>query len=365
MFVIFLIAAILSAATFIYMKHDKFGKAASGIRLERMKSSPHFKDGKFENIHHTPALTEGYGYTGVLFEFFFKRKAGRKPSGIIPSMKTNLLNLDPKKDLLIWFGHSSYYMQLDGKKILVDPVFSGNASPIKGSNSAFKGTDQYTVNELPEIDYLFITHDHYDHADHETLIQLNARVKKVICGLGVGAHLELWGFPLDKIIEMDWNEQVTLDSGFIAHATTARHFSGRGFTRNNTLWISFLFQSPGMKIFIGGDSGYNTHFKQIGDKFGEIDLAILENGQYDIKWKYIHMFPAEVLQATKDLNARKVFPVHSSKFAMGNHTWDEPLISIIALNKSENLSLLTPMIGELVNLRDDNQIFKEWWKGVK
>ncbi|MDB5246887.1 MAG: beta-lactamase [Segetibacter sp.] len=365
MLVALIFIAVLSATIFIYMQKATFGKAATGERLERMKKSPNYKDGKFQNQHHTPALTEGYSYTKVLYEFLFKKKEGRVPVDSIPSVKTDLLNLAPDQDILVWFGHSSYFMQLDGKRILVDPVFSGNASPLRGSNKAFKGTDRYTVADLPEIDYLFISHDHYDHADYETLIQLKSKTKKVICGLGVGGHLEHWGFQANNIIEKDWNEQIELDKGFVVYTTPARHFSGRGFTRNNTLWLSFLFQSPTKKIYIGGDSGYDTHFAEIGSKHGPIDLAILENGQYDIKWKYIHMLPDEVLQAGKDLKAKRVFPVHSSKFAMANHAWHEPLTEVTQLNKSMNIPLVTPIIGEAVNLNDDNQQFKQWWVGIK
>lgn len=365
MIVTFVIIAVLFLGTYIYMQQPKFGKAATGERLERMKSSPNFKGGKFQNQHNTPALTEGYSYTKILYEFLFKRREGRMPLESIPSMKTDLLNLPPDQDIFVWFGHSSYFMQLDGKRILVDPVFSGNASPLPNSNKAFKGTDRYKVEDLPNIDYLFISHDHYDHADHETLVQLVPKTKQVITGLGVGAHLEHWGFAENNIIEKDWNDKVELDSGFVVYTKPARHFSGRGFARNTTLWLSFLLESPTMKIYIGGDSGYDTHFAEIGKQHGPVDLAILENGQYDIKWKYIHMLPDEVLKAGKDLKAKRVFPVHSSKFAMANHAWYEPLKEVTELNKLINIPLITPMIGEYVNLKDESQQFKQWWKGIK
>ncbi len=258
-------------------------------------------------------------------------------------------------------------MQIDGKRILVDPVFSGNASPVPGTVKSFKGTDRYAVEDLPDIDYLFISHDHYDHVDYETLMKLKPKIKKVICGLGVGAHFEHWGYDTNKIIEKDWNETVDFGNGFIVHTTPARHFSGRGFTRNNTLWMSYVLQTATMKIYIGGDSGYDTHFADIGNKYGPIDLAIIENGQYNVAWRYIHTLPDEVLKAAKDLKAKRLFPVHSSKFALGNHAWDEPLTKVSELNNhSENpISLVTPMIGEFVFLKDIKQQFKQWWVGVK
>ena len=247
---------------------------------------------------------------------------------------------------------------------MVDTVFSGSISPIASLAKAFKGTDIYSVNDLPEIDYLFISHDHWDHLDFETIVNLKSKVKKVICGLGVGAHFEHWGFDANKIIEKDWNQQIDLSDGFTVFTTTARHFSGRGFKRNQSLWLSFVLKTPTQQIFIGGDSGYDTHFSEIGKKYGVFDLVILENGQYDKSWKYIHMMPNEVLQAAKDLNAKCLFPVHSSKFILANHPWDEPLEKITTLNEVQKVKLITPMIGEKVDLKDSLQIFTKWWKEV-
>ncbi len=358
---------VIVAITLIYIQQAKFGKYPANARLEKIKKSLHFKDGQFQNIHHTPEITEGYSYYEVMSEFFFKRNPNRVPIDSIPSVKTDLQNLPIDQDMLVWFGHSSYFIQIDGKRILVDPVFSGNASPIPGTNKAFKGTDRFTADDLPAIDYLFISHDHYDHLDYETYIALKTKVKKVFCGLGVGSHLERWGFTESQIVEKDWNEDVPLGDGFIVHTTTARHFSGRGVSRNNTLWMSYLLESPTQKIFIGGDSGYDTHYKEIGNKYGPIDLAILDNGQYDIKWRYIHHLPNETLKAAQDLKAKRLFPVHSSKFAMANHAWNEPLVKISTSNKNlpRPLPLVTPIIGELVDLKNQNQVFRAWWVGLK
>ena len=302
---------------------------------------------------------------GVIYDKLVTDYPRLTPIDQIPSQKLDLLNIPIEQNILVWFGHSSYYIQLDGKRFLIDPVFSGNASPIPNTVLAFKGTERYKVEDLPEIDYLIISHDHYDHVDYETLIKLRDKTKKVICGLGVGADFEAWGYPLAKILEKDWNETLDFGAGFFVHTTPARHFSGRGFTRNNTLWMSYVLQTPSLKIYIGGDSGYDTHYAAIGKKFGEIDLAILENGQYDEKWKYIHLLPQETLQAAKDLRAKRLFPVHSSKFVLANHPWDEPLSKLTEFNKAAKMPLVTPVIGELVYLDDLNQPFKIWWVGLK
>jgi len=362
---IILLVVTITIITIVYMRQDKFGQSPREARLERMKKSPHFKDGKFQNVHHTPELTEGNTMLSVTIDFLFNKAPRRKPVDVIPSVKTNIKNIPITEDVLIWFGHSSYYMQLDGKRILVDPVFSGNASPIPGTNTSFEGTDVYGVDDLPGIDYLIISHDHYDHVDYETIGKLKEKTSQVICGLGVGSHFEYWGYPQDIIHEKDWNETVALDSGFTIYTTTARHFSGRGFSRNNTLWMSYVLETPSMKIYIGGDSGYDTHYAEIGKKFGPIDIAVVENGQYDLKWKYIHNLPEEVLQAAVDLKARRMFPVHSSKFLMANHPWDEPLARVTELNRRYNVPLITPIIGEIVYAKDSTQQFSRWWEGLK
>ncbi len=342
-----------------------FGKKPKGDHLKKCSKSPHFKKGSFHNLSHTPEITEGYGYGELFYEFFFKRNKRRNPIKKLPSLKTDLHKLDPMQDVLVWFGHSSYFMQIAGKKILVDPVFSGNASPIAGTNKAFPGSDVYAVEDLPNIDYLIITHDHYDHLDNDTVLKLKSKTIKILCGLGVASHLEAWGFSNSQIQEFDWNDSQAFENGFTFHALPARHFSGRGLSRNKTLWLSFMLETTNLKLYIGGDSGYDTHFAEIGKRFGSIDLAILENGQYDIKWKYIHMHPEEVLKAAGDLNAKRFFPVHSSKFAMANHAWDEPLNKISELNQAKQLPMLTPMIGELVLLNDVSQDFGEWWRTIE
>jgi len=358
------IVVVAVGAGYFYMKQAQFGNAPGEKRVAAFSASPNFKDNTFQNQEFTPELADGKSTMDVMFTFFFKTFPRVRPVDTIPSIKNNLHTLPPDSNVLVWFGHSSFYIQLDGKKILADPVFSGNASPIPGTNKAFAGTDPYTVDDIPAIDYVFLTHDHYDHVDYESLVGLRTKTRKVICGLGIGEHLERWGFSPDQIVERDWHEEVDLDSGFVVYVEPARHFSGRGLKRNNTLWASFLLQTPTMKIYMGGDSGYGSHFAEIGNKHGPIDLVMLDNGQYDSAWRYIHTLPAEVLMAARDLKAKRLFPVHSSKFKMANHPWDEPLIEITKLNKAYGFPLVTPIIGEVVNLNDTLRPFRPWWVGL-
>ncbi len=296
--------------------------------------------------------------------FSLEKKLGFTPIDSIPSVKTDLKNLDPDQDIMVWFGHSSYFMQIDGKRILVDPVFSGYVAPFSWMVNAFKGANSYCAADMPDIDYLFITHDHWDHLDYNTMLELKPKIKKVVCGLGVGSHLEYWGFDPNSIIELDWDEHSTLDHGWAVDATPARHFSGRGLKRNQTLWVSFVLQTPTMKIFIGGDGGYGKHFAEIGEKYGPFDLTILEQGQFNTRWRYIHMMPDEVFKAAHDLKAKRLMPVHNSKFALSVHPWDEPLKKLVENSKVFPIQIITPMIGEPINLKDTTQVFSHWWKNL-
>jgi L-ascorbate metabolism protein UlaG (beta-lactamase superfamily) len=281
----------------------------------------------------------------------------------LPSVKTDLKQLDINEDILIWMGHSSLFIQTDGKRILIDPTLL-SASPVSFFNKPFKGAQIYAPDDIPDIDYLIITHDHWDHLDYRTVKRLKARTGKVICALGVGEHFEYWGFDKDRIVELDWNESAELENGFVVHCLPARHFSGRGFSRNKTLWASFMLQTASKSIYLSGDGGYDTHFAEIAERFGNIDLAVVENGQYSEDWKYIHLLPDDLLKAVKDLHANRLLTVHNSKYALGKHAWKEPLVNISEAAEKNSLNLITPMIGEPVRLNDTTQVFGKWWENI-
>ena len=366
MIIIVIILALVGIVAFFILRQPQFGKAPSGHRLERIKQSPNYKDGKFQNRFPTPILPEGYTMAGEIYRTFFRKNPRKFPTDSIPSVKTNLHNLPTDSNILVWFGHSSYFMQIDGKRFLIDPVLSGSASPMPFGVKSFKGTDIYTTDDIPEIDYLLISHDHFDHIDYKTVMALKPKIKHIVCGLGVGEHFEYWGFDTNKIMEKDWDETLNIDENYFIHTATAKHGSGRFEWTDNTLWLSFIIEAPTFKVYVGGDSGYDVHFAEIGGKFGSIDLAILDNGQYgQEEFGYtIHMSPKYALQASQDLKAKRLFPVHSSKFVLSRHPWDEPLVRITELSKETQTSLITPMIGELVRLNDNTQTFTEWWKGI-
>lgn len=344
----------------------KIGRTPQGKRMERILASPNYSDGKFQNIHPVPQdtnrNTKKRSKLRTMYRWMFRGDIeGVRPKTPIPAVKTDIRNISPDKDALVWFGHSSLFLQIDGIKILIDPVFSKSAAPVSFVNKAFKGTRIYKAKDIPEIDMLIITHDHWDHLDYSTVKALKSKVSKIICPLGVGEHFERWKFDMSQVIEMDWNDSTFCGSSVKIVCLPARHFSGRGFTSNQSLWASFLLKMPNMKIYLSGDGGYDTHFAEIGTRFGEIDLAILENGQYNENWKYIHMMPEQMLQAAKDLRAKIVMPVHNSKFAMGHHIWNDPL-NRLSKAHNNNFTLITPIIGEVVSLRDSTFNFERWWE---
>ena len=252
MIVFLAVAALLVAAIALFMNRPEFGRAPRGERLERIWRSPNYRDGAFRNRHATPQLTSGKGWWATMYDFLFERKERNRPDHALPAVKTDLKALDPKENLLVWFGHSSYLIQADGLRILVDPVFE-TASPLPFFNRPFEGTDLYKPEDMPGIDLLVITHDHWDHLDYGTVTKLRDRTGRVVCPLGVGEYFEYWGFDPQRITELDWGEQAALGGGFTVYCRPARHFSGRTFRANRTLWASFVVETPSQRIFLGGD----------------------------------------------------------------------------------------------------------------
>lgn len=284
-----------------------------------------------------------------LVEFLFRDRSRLRPDRPVPAVRTDLRALDPSEECVVWFGHSSYLIQTDSRRVLVDPVFR-SAAPLSFLNPPFRGTDLYRPEDMPDIDFLVITHDHWDHLDRRTVRELMPRVGKVVCPLGVGEHLAYWGYPDSRIVELDWHEEAALGDEWSIRCLPARHFSGRGLRSNRTLWGSFLLKTPARTLFLGGDGGYGSHFAAIGRTYPGIDLAILENGQYDPAWRHIHTLPEELARAARDLGAKRILTVHHSKYALARHPWDEPLRNEDALAADSALHLLRPVIGRPVRL---------------
>jgi L-ascorbate metabolism protein UlaG (beta-lactamase superfamily) len=336
-----------------------FGSNPSGKYGETIKSSPNYKGGVFQNLSPTESLVKGASTVKIMWRFFTKPRNTAPPKPL-PSVKTDLKTLAGEKPVIVWFGHSSYFMKIHGKNILVDPVLGGYASPFSFTGKSFKGSDVYSVNDFPDIDLLILTHDHYDHLDYHTVRKLRPKTKAIATSSGVGSHLRFWGTDPAIITEFDWWESRQMNDGLQLIAAPARHFSGRSFVRNKTLWSSFILKSGNYSIYIGSDSGYDSHFKTIGEKYGPFDIALLECGQYNEWWPYIHMMPEETVLASIDLKAKWLMPVHWGKFALGLHPWDEPIRRAVAKADEMKVKWTTPMIGEPVIL---DQVYpaRQWW----
>ncbi|MBX8603517.1 MBL fold metallo-hydrolase [Pseudomonas cichorii] len=362
--VLTVIVAGLVAAVFFYMCNPVFGQLPKGERLARIQASPNYVNGAFQNQEDTPFLTNGATQLSIRIDNFFAEKGKPRPTQNVPTQKTDLRSLNPQDDLVIWLGHSSWYVQLNGKRILIDPVFSDHAAPLPGFVTAFDGTTIYSAQDMPWIDVLLITHDHYDHLDYPTILALQPLVKQVVTGLGIGAHFEFWGYDAARIHELDWYESHDVGKELRLHATPARHYSGRTLTRNQALWAGFVLESPQRRLFFSGDSGYGRHFAEIGKRFGPFDWVSLDSGQYDPRWANLHMNPEEAAQAAVDLGTRVLTPGHVGRFSLASHDWNDPFRRLAAASEGRGYALWTPMIGQPVHVDGRAQSFEPWWNRV-
>lgn len=355
-----LILFFVTIVLFINLSPD-FGAPPSGKSLERIKNSQNFDGEKFVNLIptevQTPDPQNDQTMAGFIYQNLFP-PADKNPSKPLPSepFKGDQLH----EGHFVWLGHSTVLMKTDGRIIMTDPVFN-NASPVPGSVKPFKMENTSKIEDLPsKIDIVLISHDHYDHLDYKAIQELDERVSQFLVPLGVKAHLLSWGVADDKIEEKDWYESFMYDSVNFT-LTPSRHFSGRGLSnRFSTLWGSWIIQSASLNIFFSGDSGYFDEFKNIGEKFGPFDIAFMENGAYNTNWNQIHFMPEQSVQASIDLKAKLMFPIHWGKFDLSLHTWTEPIERATDASNVKGVNLVTPLIGEVFNL--ENPPNKVWWE---
>lgn len=342
--IILAVVAAIVITVALVLRHPAFGRKMSKERQARIEASPNYDNGMFQNEEETPQFTGDKSPMTMLWEFLVHRPKDRVPKEAIPAVKTDLRSLPTDRDWLVWFGHSSYMFCLNGKRYLVDPLLKMEF-PASVMMTPFKGTDIYTPDDIPDIDVLIITHEHWDHLDYATLRDLRPKVAHVVCPLGVAEYLEYWKYDKSIITELDWYDKV---NGITCLPT--RHFSNRLIGgRNQTLWASFLVEDGDRKVYVGGDGGYDSRFKRVREQFGQVDLALLENGQYNTDWKYIHSTPEGLEQAILDLEAKAVFTVHHDKFALAKHPWYEPDSVAHSIAKCHTVNLLDQPIGIIVD----------------
>jgi len=343
------IALIIGVAFFYFTISPKLGGKNNIEKLEVLKQSSGFKNGKFVNPIPTPMAAPKFS---TLLKFFSKdeEQVPKKELKTKPFLKEEFDSVSQNGLSFSWFGHSSVLLKMDSTTLLIDPVFGKRASLFTFMGpKRFNYSNQYAVNQLPDIDIVLISHDHYDHLEYETILALKNKVKHFYVPLGVGAHLEKWGVKSEKITELDWWQKAVFLNKINLIFTPTRHFSGRGLlNRNETLWGSWSIMGKNHKVFFSGDSGYFDIFKEVGSKMGPFDLVFIENGQYNQDWASIHMMPEESALAAFELGAKAVVPIHWGKFSLSIHSWLDPIIRISKEAKKYKYKLLTPAPGRIM-----------------
>lgn len=341
-----------------------FGRTPGKDAKQRYDESPNYRNGRFQNLELTPMNPEDFSPRKVMMGFLRDRKLRRPPGSIknLPINKEVYTGLD-NNPLITWLGHSGLLVRIGGKNILCDPVFSPSASPFSFAGiKAFAYDHPYSTGDLPAIDIFLLTHDHYDHMDYKLIRKLRNKAELFIVPLGVGQHLEHWGIEPGRIREMDWWESLPLDENLSIVATPGRHFTGRGLgNRNSTLWCGWAIKDKIHSILLGGDSGYGSHFKEIGERLGPFDLAALECGQYNENWPFIHMMPEQTVQAGIDVRAGTLLPIHWGRFSLSLHPWNESPERALAASRESGIKLLTPRIGETVAAPFSGS-YEPWWR---
>ena len=337
------------------------GKNPEGEALTRVEQQPNYKDGAFKNLPYPDDTVQTRIKGSNMLKLFYGKPDSVTPPRQLPWVKTDLKILPDDKPVVVWFGHSSVLVKYRGVNMLIDPVFSGNAGPVPGLVKAFKGATHYSVKDMPPVDVVIISHDHYDHLDYHTLKKLRSQVKKVVVPVGVGSHLRYWGFKPGQIVELNWHQSFTFNNNISITATPARHRSNRTFEGGKTLWASYVINTGPHRLFYSGDGGYGHHFKSIGTQYGPFNLALIECGQYSPNWPHTHMHPAQTAQAAADLQARTMLPVHWAKFAESSHVWNDPVRQLLPAAQTLGVNVTIPRLGEPYVVGSPAKQ-KVWWE---
>ena len=344
-----------------------FGKKPDGLRLERMRSSPLWADGGFRNVHPIlPNLRDPSARPPSLSEFLYGGER-RVPSKPLPATDPREVWARAPRTRLraTWLGHSSVLIEIDGLRILTDPVWGPRASPSRLIGPKRFQPVPVALRSLPPLDLVIVSHDHYDHLDYPTLHELAKLDVPFVTSLGVGAHLESWGVRPERIAELDWWESYALPNAELSvTAAPSQHFSGRGLhDRNATLWSSMIVRSSRHQVFFSGDTGLTTEYAAIAERFGRFDLVMLEVGGYHPSWGHIHLGPKNALEALRLLGGGPLLPVHWGTFSLAMHAWDQPVETLLKLGPKRGAELLLPRLGEPVEPARGHEV-TPWWRVV-
>lgn len=363
-FIIILVVGMLLTYFVIVSFTPSFGADLSTKQKNLFKKYENFAQGKFNNRKAVPEKITFSRFIELGYKYLTTKVVNgtpNKPPEVMAIDSFALVNND--RTQLFWMGHSTFLLQHLGKTILFDPMFGEVPAPFDFlGNKRFNLKLPIKAEDLPKIDYVIFSHDHYDHLDYKSILQIKGKVERFLVPLGVGNHLEKWGVKKDKITELNWWENIRYDNlNFIC--TPAQHFSGRKFSNSQeTLWASWVVQFNEASIYFSGDSGYDTHFKSIGDKYGPFNLSLLECGQYNDLWPDIHMFPEETVQAGIDLRSEKIIPIHWGAFKLAMHPWNDPVKRVLIEGKKRGINIEIPKIGERIVLDTLNLFEERWWE---
>ena len=358
-----LILLLLVAYAVVIQYAPSFGGDLTAQQKKEFEHLQNFDQGKFRNAKDVPKPLTFKETLKLGYAFFTTKVENARPRKALPLQPVSAAELTNNTETrLIWFGHSSFLLQHSGKNILLDPMFGEVPAPFPWlGEKRFSDELPIAVEDLPPIDVVVISHDHYDHLDYTSIQKLLPKVKQFVVPLGIDRHLLRWGVPLEKITTRNWWESLHTQ-GFDFICTPAQHFSGRKFSNSQeTLWASWVIKSDSLALYFSGDSGYEKHFAKIGEKYGPFDVALVECGQYNTRWADIHMFPEETVRAGKDLRAKKIIPIHWGAFKLAMHPWNEPVIRAVNAAKKENMKIEVPVIGESIVLDTLTKPLNVWW----
>jgi L-ascorbate metabolism protein UlaG (beta-lactamase superfamily) len=344
--------------------YPSIGGSHSDEKIEIFKKSGHYQEGKFVNLIYT-SMDIGFGKFMSIMKDWILGVPNQTPEEPLPVVPVDSMTIASKHDSLarvIWFGHSAFLLEINGKNILLDPMLGDYTGPHPWLGpSRFSDGIPIEIAKLPQIDAVVYSHDHYDHLDYETVLKLKDKVKKFFLPLGVGSHLAAWGVDEDRIHELSWWDEIEME-GLKFVSAPARHFSGRGILdRNTTMWASWIIKSENFTVYFSGDSGYGPHFEEIGEKYGPFDFAMLECGQYDLRWESVHLLPEQTAQAAIDINAKLAMPIHWGAFVLALHSWKDPLERLSPKAEELGVDVITPKIGEQININKANVEDNDWW----
>jgi L-ascorbate metabolism protein UlaG (beta-lactamase superfamily) len=344
-----------------------FGSRAQGARVERMRASPRWAGQGFRNLHPIPPGLRDRSVPSPSLTDFLCGGERRTPNGPLPSTSPlDAWKTPPDSGLrATWLGHSTVLVEIDGLRVLTDPVWGPRASPSRLVGPKRFQPVPVALKALPPLDVVVISHDHYDHLDYPTIRKLAKTDVPFVTSLGVGAHLEGWGVPAARIVELDWWESYTLPGADLTiTAAPSQHFSGRGLNdRNSTLWSSLVIRSARHAVFFSGDTGLTTEYRAIAERLGPFDLVLLEVGAYHPTWGDIHLGPDHALEAFELLGGGVLLPVHWGTFALAMHAWDHPAEALLASPAARDGRLLMPRLGEPVEPHHD-RVVVPWWRSA-